>query len=252
MGINIESNFLDSDGCTMMAKNVKANKDSKIEVWRLANQRQIGEYFGRPVEEAFCQMMQSNENIVRLGFPIADANWLDQINRCLLRNADYARRRRKRQGSKFFEDVKAVDHPLQKVLLQGVPQMEPSQAFADSAQVKMIRGFVAEKLKFPTAGNIQEYARSASQPLKYSEVKPLVEGFRQAILNAAKETKVACTDPNGNVFVGQMRDWADGGKNNWSLDVWQEETDPPKRFNFKMDSPPPIDISPEWGAWLKQ
>merc|ERR1719220_1405380 len=91
--LNLESNWLDSNTVRELALAVKANNDSKIEHLRFSHQKQMGQFFGRPTEEAVGQMMEKNETIVKLGFECDDAHWRNLIDRALLRNNDMWRRR---------------------------------------------------------------------------------------------------------------------------------------------------------------
>merc|ERR1712136_514185 len=51
----------------------------------------VGEFFGRPVEEAVATLARENKKIVKLGFSCADAHWNDVINKSMIRNTDVAR-----------------------------------------------------------------------------------------------------------------------------------------------------------------
>ncbi|CAE7709132.1 Tmod2 [Symbiodinium sp. CCMP2592] len=57
------------------------NPSSKIQTLRVAQQKQVGNSFGRPVEEAFGRLLEKNEAILRLGFFCSDAQLRDQIDR---------------------------------------------------------------------------------------------------------------------------------------------------------------------------
>jgi len=67
--LNLESNNLDSAAVRDIAEAIHKNASSKLETLRVSNQKQVGEFFGRPVEEAFGSLMEKNETIIRLGFP---------------------------------------------------------------------------------------------------------------------------------------------------------------------------------------
>merc|ERR1711974_150387 len=89
------TNSLDSDGITQMAAALKENETSSLEQFRFNNQKGLGAYFGRPLEESFAELVENNMTITKLGFTCNDAHWRMKIDRALLRNNDLARRRRK-------------------------------------------------------------------------------------------------------------------------------------------------------------
>merc|ERR1712039_551503 len=64
----------------------------------MGHQKQMGQFFGRPTEEAVGQMMQKNGTIVKLGFECDDAHWRNLIDRSLLRNNDAWRKMQQRVG----------------------------------------------------------------------------------------------------------------------------------------------------------
>merc|ERR1740130_234637 len=91
--LKLESNCLDSSAVREIALAIRGNADIRIEQLGVAHQRQVGKFFGRPTEEALGLMMQSNETIVKLVLECDDAHWRNIIDRALLRNNDFRRRR---------------------------------------------------------------------------------------------------------------------------------------------------------------
>merc|ERR1712087_442469 len=111
------TNYLDMDGIRGIASALKDNKESIVDTWRCSNQKGMGSYFGRAVEKAVAEMMQTNDRVTKLGFNCEDPHWRDVIGRAIIKNNDLARRRRKkeRDGGEEVEEVevkKAVDKTM--------------------------------------------------------------------------------------------------------------------------------------------
>eukprot|EP00435_Cladocopium_sp_Y103_P022174 s1004_g5.t1 len=117
--VNVENNSLDSSSVKDFATNLLENPNSKLESLRFSQQKGTGNFFGRPVEEAFGQLLDKNETLLRLGFSCDDAHWRNHINRALLRNNDFARRRRKKQaGGEEERDSRAALETFEKWPIQ--------------------------------------------------------------------------------------------------------------------------------------
>jgi len=98
-------------------------KTAEVEV----DQHGIHDYFGRPVEEALCELMRQNKTTCKIGCALRDANSLDVVNRAIMRNCDLERRRKKGGGS-AADNVAAKEKPILKgITLDKAP--EDKQAF---------------------------------------------------------------------------------------------------------------------------
>merc|ERR1719330_2217594 len=91
--LDLASNWLDSNTVRELALAIQSNPKCALEHFRVSPQKQMGQFFGRPTEQAVGEMMQTNETIVKLGFDCDDAHWRNVIDRALLRNNDYWRKR---------------------------------------------------------------------------------------------------------------------------------------------------------------
>eukprot|EP00931_Biecheleriopsis_adriatica_P010249 TRINITY_DN11132_c0_g1_i1.p1 TRINITY_DN11132_c0_g1~~TRINITY_DN11132_c0_g1_i1.p1 ORF type:complete len:929 (+),score=222.04 TRINITY_DN11132_c0_g1_i1:38-2824(+) len=245
----VETNLLDSECLRALVLALKDNRESKLETLRVDPQK--GQtYFGRPVEEAFGQLMETNETIVKLGFECHDAHWRNSIDRALLRNNDFARRRRKRATGEDEDEVQAEEKTIRRLTLRIPPSRSVSEIFKeDSTSQKTVRSFVVRDRKLPTTSQLQAFAKANGTPLKYSEVAPLLRDFRTMILDAAAGTEVIVVDAFEVDAAGTMKKWSINGNDNWSLDIWTADG---KRYDYRSESgkEPSLSVSEEWAAWL--
>mmetsp|Transcript_43475 Transcript_43475/g.81642 ORF Transcript_43475/g.81642 Transcript_43475/m.81642 type:complete len:1130 (+) Transcript_43475:102-3491(+) len=247
--LNIESNNVDSDSIKACAQALQENPDSDLETWRFNGQKHVGQYFGRPVEEALAELMEKNMRITKLGFACNDPHWRLIIDRSIMRNIDVQRRRRKRSVcGDLIEDVAAEEKPLSKIMLMAPPEKAVWEVFEDDDEkFSLVRSYMAKNKTFPKKEQLQSFARSSGKPLKYSEVAPLVKDFQTRLFNAAVGTEVTATDTYGSEFVGEMRAWEEKNQN-WSLDIWPSAV---QRFNFTINKHPLVEVSGEFSDWLE-
>mmetsp|Transcript_17402 Transcript_17402/g.41247 ORF Transcript_17402/g.41247 Transcript_17402/m.41247 type:complete len:937 (-) Transcript_17402:65-2875(-) len=246
--VNLENNCLDSAAVRNIAECIAQNSDSKLESLRVAQQKQVGNSFGRPVEEAFGQLLEKNERLLRLGFVCSDAHWRNLIDRALLRNNDFARRRRKKMQGGEEDEVQAEEKSLSRLVLLTPPQKPLSEmSGSQEPSQRAVQGFVAAHRKFPTPTQLQAYGKSNGMPLKYSELSPALQEFLASVLDAARGTEVTVADAFEVDTSGTMKSWSIKNSN-WSLDIWTSD----KRFLYKSPAgkQPSVTISESWAAWL--
>lgn len=247
--LNIESNNLDSECIREMIEGVTENTDSSITEWRMTNQKHMGTYFGRPVEEAMCTMVKKNTNVVKLGFACQDRNWKNEIDKAMIKNCDLARRRRKRTIiEEVTEEAAAVEKPLGGIMVVWVPEDGSWEVFDNENQnMNVVRNYVAEHKSLPTNQQLQSAAKANGISLKYNEVAPLIKDFRTKLLNTSTTQKIELTDTYGKLVIGTLRSWTE--KNNkWSLDFWPT---PNEHNNFTAAKAPKFGVSAEVASWLK-
>lgn len=246
--VNIEANNLDSHALKDIVQSIAENKECCVEHLRMAQQKGMGAFFGRPVEEAMGQLMESNQRIIKLGFPCNDAHWRNIIDRAVLRNNDIRRRRRQStsKGS-VQEDVQAVEKSLGRVVLQAAPDTAVETVFAeDNAERKAFRAYVAQNKKFPAPAQMQSFAKNQGTPLKYSTVAPLIRECRQRLLDAATGSEVLVVDTFEVELEGVLRRWSEAN-GSWELEVWPVDGG---RFAYKTSKDPSFAISDAWAKWL--
>lgn len=247
--LNIECNNIDSDAIRACAQALKENEDTALEVWRFSCQKHVGDYFGRPVEEALAELMEVNRSIVKLGFSCNDPHWRMVIDRNIMRNVDTARRRRKRTSIAMPEEVAADERPMSRISFVLPPEKAVWEIFEDDDEnLRLIRSFVAEKLHLPSKEQLQSYAKSAGRTLKYSEVAPLVRSFRSKLFDSGVGAEVLVYDAALTEYRGVMRGWTEKNES-WSVDLWPDE--PGKRYNFTLNHQPNVDMSAEFADWLR-
>jgi len=247
--LNVETNNLDSECITCMIKALQENKDAVLEQWRMINQKHMGQYFGRPVEEAMETFLKQNHTVVKLGFVCQDAHWRNEIDKCILKNVDLARRKRKGGDAQEEEQIAAKPKTLAKLSLTNPPEDKAAYDVFDddNEQITLARGCIAGTKRLPTNQQLQAFFKNAGKSLKFSDVAPLVKAFRAKLLDSAKNTKVTVGDAYGTDEVGMLRGWTE--KNDrWNLDVWPA---PDQRFDYAAAKQPIIEISDEYAAWLK-
>jgi len=246
--LNIETNSLDCDGLHQIGAALKENKECGIEQMRFNNQKSLGEFFGRPVEEIFAQVMETNMMIVKLGFTVNDAHWRLVIDRAVLRNNDFARRRRKGVVEEEEEEIAAVDKPLARLLLTS-PLDKPAWEVFDPEDERgtIVRTFIAENKKLPTKEQLQSFARGRGKSIPFSAVAIVVKDFRTKLVNSVLNSSVSVFDIYGTQYDCKFQAWTEKNER-WALDVWQGAK---TRFNFQSDKQPIIEVSPEFAAWLE-
>lgn len=246
--VNLECNQLDSSAVRELALAIKSNAVSRLEHLRFSHQRQGGQFFGRPTEEAVGQMMEKNETIVKLGFECADAHWRNLIDRALLRNNDYWRR--KQQGSGSEEDLPAAEQKtLGHLTLGAVPSTSPDGVLAlRSAYQMTFCAYVVQTGKLPTASQLQSCAKNSGVPLPYAKAAPLIKECRSAFLDAATGLAVVVLDAFGSETPGTLRSWTESN-DHWHLELWSEDG---RRCAFRSNSEPAFSVSEAWQEWLLQ
>jgi len=248
--LNVESNNLDSYTIKAIAEALSENPRSVLEVWRFNNQKHIGRYFGRPVEESVADLMDSNQRICKLGFACDDANSRLKIDRAILRNVDFARRRRRRGADgEGGDEVAAEEKRMSRLILNDAPAKPAAEVFGDDGRLGLVRKHIAEKGILPAHQAMLAWAKGQGTPLPYSAVKPLLEDFRTKLLNAIieRQLQVSVQDQYGAEFSGALRAWASTASS-WSLDVWPSFD---RRFNFTSDQQPTIEVSGSFKDWLQ-
>lgn len=243
--LNVESNNLDSNAVKQIASAIMSNAQCRMEHLRLSPQKQAGMYFGRPVEEAAGMMMDKNNTIIKLGFECNDANWRNMIDRALLRNNDYARRR-KRGDVDQVEETVAEERQLSRLVLRVPPAAAAEGLFESSPPHLAFRGFVAQNKRLPNATQLQNFARNKGTSMKYSEVAPTLKECRRLMLDAAKSTEVTVADIFEVDTEGALREWSASGEN-WELDV---RTPDGKRYAYRSSKELVLLVSDAWASWL--
>jgi hypothetical protein len=248
--LNLEANFLDSTAVREIAEGIKANSDSSLEHLHLAHQKQMGQFFGRPTEEAVGQMMESNSTIVKLGFDCDDAHWRNLIDRALVRNNDLCRRRQLGLGVGAEEDfVVTEERTLGHLFLQTAPTEAACKVFQeDGSSHNIFRSYVVHNWKLPTTSQLQNCAKNNGAPLPYHVAAPLVRECRARMLEAAVSTEVVVTDAFGTNVTGTLRSWGENN-DNWFFDVVAE--DGTKRYAFRSSREPAFSISTVWAEWAQ-
>lgn len=247
--LNLECNWLDSTTVRELALAIHANPACQLEHFRVSHQKQMGQFFGRPTEEAIGEMMQHNETIVKLGFECDDAHWRNLIDRALLRNNDYWR---KRQQDKVHSAVgeelpPAEDKTLGQLVLQVPPTHTSAGLFPrDSAPHATFCLYVVQNKKLPTTSQLQSCAKNSGTPLSYSVAGPLIRDCRARILDFAVNKEVAVIDAFGTEAKGIFRSWSEVN-DQWTVDIWAGEG---KRLVFRSNKEPAFSISGTWADWL--
>jgi len=245
--LDVDSNCLDSSCIKDCAIALMENKESVLEQWRFNGQADVGEFFGRSVEEAVATLARENKKIVKLGFSCADPHWNDVINKAMIRNTDLARRARKGTAAVEKDVIPAVLKSLGKVTLLGAPTKAVWEFFdIEDAKLTVARQYVGTNKRLPTKEQLQSFAKAQGTPLKFSDVGPLHKTLRAKMLDSAKDTQVIVEDAYGDGTTGEMRAWKEQNEK-FNFDVWPAQD---KRLDFGGAKQPGIECSDEFASWL--
>lgn len=250
--LNLESNWLDSSTVRELGLAVAANPACALEHFRVSHQKQMGQFFGRPTEQAIGEMMQANETIVKLGFECDDAHWRNLIDRSLLRNNDHWRRRHQAQMSPTSvheEELPLEERTLGHLTLQAPPRhLKGDQIFAkDSASHAIYREYVIQARKLPTTSQLQSCAKNTGHPLSYSVAGPLIKECRARLLDLAVSLDVSVQDAFGTTTSGRLKSWKEAS-DQWTLEVVSEEEG--RRYLFRSSKEPGFSVAGSWPDWL--
>jgi len=247
--VNIESNNLDSACMQQVAHAVGLNPGTTIAQLRLSYQIGMGKFYGRPVEEAFGDMMKKNTTITKLGLVIDDRHWMNTINGYLTRNADFARRRRKvrRDSVDLGETLPSEDRTLSRLHLDQPPSSpNPELQANEDVGASIFTKYLAQTKMVPNPSQLQSFAKNSGHSLKFSELKPTIEQCRGRLLKAAGNLEVTVVDTFNAAMSGRLHK-TEIKSSNWIVEVVQEG----KLLKCKASKDPAIAISTEWAAWLK-
>lgn len=246
--LNLEGNCLDSNSIREIAFGIKDNADSHLEQLRLQHQQGMGNFCGRPTEEALGHMMHRNQTIVKLGFECDDAHWRNSIDRALVRNNDV---RRRRQSLLTVEelDAPAEEKTLGQLALQASPAPTVTDFFDDgSPQHGLLRAYMAQNLQLPNTAQLQHYAKNHETPMPYTIAAPLIKQCRTWLLDAALESDIFVVDAFGMSSMGTLRAWQEVAER-WNVEICSEEIG---RLTFKANKEPSIFLSDSWTSWLNR
>jgi len=249
--LNLEANCLDSNSIREIALSIRDNSATTLEQLRLQHQRQMGSVFGRPAEEAVGQMMQKNQTLVKLGFECDDAHWRNAIDRALVRNTDFSRRRQQMSTTGAgAPDIPSEDRTLGQLAFQACPAATASKFFNDSdPHHALLRAYMAQNLQLPTTTQLQHYAKSCGTSVPYTRAAPLIRQCRTWLLDTSVKSEVLVVDAFGMNTEGTLKAWQENGER-WIVDLSIEDGG---RLTFKSDrGDPSIFLSESWSAWLSQ
>jgi hypothetical protein len=279
--LDIECNFLDSSAVRDIAAGIGRNRNTQIEQLMTAHQKQC-KFFGRPTEEAFAQMMSTNDTIVKLGLECDDANWRNQIESALLRNNDMRRRSKQSPSSerslapleeRLLKEISLCGEPNADRLSRGhcaddsaasastsagaseadeedVAEAASARLAATHSSMDRVLDYVARYQKLPSFTQLQNYVRNAgAKPPLHREAMPMLKECRGKLLDAALLGNVAVTDAFGTVVEGVLRSWSERN-DAWTCEVCTEDG---RRYGFQSrHAEPAMAVSESWAAWLHQ
>lgn len=250
--LNLEANCLDSSSIREIALAIKCSPHTQLEHLRLQHQRQMGPVFGRPAEEAVGLMMQKNETLVKLGFECQDAHWRNSIDRALVRNNDFYRRRQQAASAPASADE--LEAPVQEttlgqLALQESPGPHVKDFFSDDSPAHgLLRAYLAQNLQLPTPSQLQHYAKNIGMAMSYTTAGPLIRQCRSWLLDNAIASEVLAVDAFGMNSVGTLRTWQEIN-DRWIVVLCVEDG---VRLTCKSDRDPSIFLSESWAPWLNK
>ncbi|CAE7503427.1 TMOD2 [Symbiodinium natans] len=239
--LNLESNWLDSNAVRELAVAVKESLNSKIECLRFSHQKQMGQFFGRPTEEAVGQMMQSNDTIVKLGFECDDAHWRNEIDRALLRNNDSWRRGLQQTSSEALPT--AEEHSLGRIHLVHRPDASTSEV---RSRFCTLCDYLDSNKKLPTTSQLQNSTRNSGQQISYAKAAPMIKELRSWMLDHALNKMVEVLDVFETPTSGILRQWS-SSHDHWMVEIWVDD----RRCTFRSSREPAMSVSDDWVSWLR-
>ncbi|CAE7361177.1 TMOD2 [Symbiodinium sp. CCMP2456] len=239
--LNLESNWLDSNAVRELALAIKDNLSSKIECLRFSHQKQMGQFFGRPTEEAVGQMMQSNDTIVKLGFECDDAHWRNEIDRALLRNNDSWRRRQAPPDGEALPT--AEERSLGRIHLVHPPDASANEVLNSYGT---LCDYLDHNKKLPTTSQLQNSTRNSGQQITYAKAAPMIKELRSWMLDHSLNKLVEVLDTFETPTCGILRQWS-SCHDHWIVEVWVED----RRCTFRSSREPPTSVSDDWVNWLR-
>lgn len=251
--LNIESNNLDQESIRAMMVALQLNEKTVLNTFRFQNQRGLSTYFGRPVEEAMCELMRKNKTICKLGCAIQDANSRDVINRATMRNIDNERRKRK-GGGVVVDEVAAESKPILKgIKLDKAPEhTQAFEVFGDANEAKqanftLARSVFGQMNRIPTQQQFQSQVKTLGKSLAFKEAREVYDAARMKTLLAAVGTEITITDIYGADSKGTLRGVTQKNTN-WALDIWVSDS---KRYSFTSTKDPDVKIEGSFSDWLQ-
>mmetsp|Transcript_45354 Transcript_45354/g.84581 ORF Transcript_45354/g.84581 Transcript_45354/m.84581 type:complete len:637 (-) Transcript_45354:150-2060(-) len=239
--LNLESNWLDSNAVRELALAIKDNQSCNIEFLRFSHQKQMGQFFGRPTEEAVGQMMQHNDMIVKLGFECDDAHWRNEIDRALLRNNDSWRRRQAPPDTMALPTAEA--HSLGRIHLIRPPEVVGKEVLGNNAAVC---NYLDHNKKLPTTSQLQNCTKNSGRQISYAKAAPMIKEFRSWMLDGAVNQPVEVFDTFETATYGILRQWS-ASHDHWTVEVLAED----KRYTFHSSRDPALSVSEEWASALR-
>lgn len=245
--LNLENNYLAPDGIEELAGGL-AGEHSKVSTLRFASQQERGSNYGRKAEQAVAQMLGTNHMITKLGFIPSDPHWANEINRRLIINHDMERRRRKGEDQEDEEDLPAQQKLLVRCIWEQVPEKAVWEVLDDdNAKINLARKYTCSRRQLPNRQHLQAWAKSQGEPLKYSEVAPLVKQFNAMFTDAMLGMPIKCQDNVNKTYEGILVAWSERNFR-YHFDVKSRT----ERWAFETEHKPPnFEISEDLVEWLR-
>merc|ERR1712048_1029489 len=149
-----------------------------------------------------------------------------------------------------MQELPVTDKTLASCVFDKPPNAKVEELLdASDKKVETFKQFLVQNKKMPNSSQLQNFAKSSGNPMKYNEVKPTLEMCRKRLLNAANESHVIVTDAFGADIPGTLLKWEIPKNGGMVLELMNEEqTD---RFNCTTTGEPGIILSEFWVKWLQ-
>eukprot|EP00405_Crypthecodinium_cohnii_P009435 CAMPEP_0206438026 /NCGR_PEP_ID=MMETSP0324_2-20121206/11376_1 /ASSEMBLY_ACC=CAM_ASM_000836 /TAXON_ID=2866 /ORGANISM="Crypthecodinium cohnii, Strain Seligo" /LENGTH=1006 /DNA_ID=CAMNT_0053905389 /DNA_START=57 /DNA_END=3077 /DNA_ORIENTATION=+ len=241
--LNLDGNWLESGDVEAIAEALAESDKSKLTTWMCSGQQGLAG-FGKPTEELLAKMLEKNLKITKLSIPLEDPHWKSVIERSLKRNTDSMKRSVKMKAGAGSEKV--LERNLNSITIVKVPSSSAADLFkSGDEKLSTARLFTCEKKRLPMKDQLQLFAKNRGQPLKYSEVAPLVRSLRKILLDGVVGLQIIAVDSTNKKTEGVLKAWSE--KNDrWSVDVESEG----QLIRYSSPKDPVLEVSLEVAEWL--
>lgn len=240
--LNLEGNHLDAEAIYEIATALTENTGSGIFSLSCQHQLGLGVTYGRRVEQAVANMTK-NGKITRLGFQFSNEHLATTAEAAIRKNKDATRRRRRRKSSAAGRI--SEEKEFGSLTLTVPPDNAVMESFQEGDGMDLLRQFTSQKRRIPTREQLQMWAKNHGQPLKYSEVAPLVRNFRKVLLDAFVNVEITATNSTRTEFKGLLTTWTEKNEH-WDMTLLAGD----RQFHLTSVKNIVIEVTDDVAVWL--
>merc|ERR1712117_267774 len=150
------------------------------------------------------------------------------------KNQDALKRWRRRRSS--IANVILEEKQFTSVFLGAAPERDG---------MDLLRKYTWSHRRIPTREQIQAWATSQGQPMKYSEVAPLLRAFRKSLLDACVGVEVVAKSSSRAEFEGTLASWSEKNEH-WDMQLLAGAA----RYQLTSPNDITVAVGEEVAVWL--